>query len=335
VGLSAAAAALVGARRGFYAWADESRIKKLKMSSIHVNHPRGRDIGTDMFQAKCSLVRYESAGDIWDDWHPNVMVTEAVNMEDVDNDLIPHPSLTRPNGEHNVTVFGFPGRKNLRRNADCWTRSYAAAGGGCHVVQVIDPDIGHIMFQREEAQVELITAYRNILYEYYEMRADRRATDALELRVPALGIDTVIGSLADDIGKLNQQSLLKGFHRAPGQVKDWFMLQKDFRLKLYVPGRLFAQFDKAWGEEPWPALDNIIDPGRAALYRGMPVPRQLVDGSNPGWVGKRPELQAAPDTDGRSITDALGPKVNVLQLTRDTAGRRPARKTKKDDRVPE
>lgn len=159
----------------------------------------------------------------------------------------------------------------------------------------VDPNLDFTRFQREEAQVELISAYRNILYEAAELPGG--AADVI--RVPALACDTCGDRFRDTLGKLTQQSVIKGFHRIGHEAKETLMLNRAFTLEVYVEPLFFAQFEKAFLESAWDVPTSIFNPGRVALYPGLAPPRTLL--TYDGWVGKRKELVEAVETEGKSL----------------------------------
>lgn len=179
-----------------------------------------------------------------------------------------------------------------------------------HVAPVVEPILDVRRFEREEAQIELITAYRNLLYEAAELfkhedtervnrgdRSPRRVADVL--RVPALSTNTCGPRFAPEMGKLSQQSAIKGFHRLSNEAKEMLIMNRAFTLELYVPVPLLEQFEVAFLEEAWPTPESTMNPGRVALYPGLAPPRTLLQYD--GWIGKRPELVEAIETEGRSL----------------------------------
>lgn len=186
-----------------------------------------------------------------------------------------------------------------------------------HTAVCVDPDIHHDRFHREEAQVEMISAYRNILYEAAELAlpvngADgggslRRTSATLHaapyvadvVRVPALCHYSCGHRFLHELGKLNQQSVIKGFHRLSNEAKEALILNRCFTVEIFVPPMLLEQFEKAFLEEAWEAPTSTLNPGRTALYPGLAPPRTLL--AYDGWTGKRPELLEAVETQGKSL----------------------------------
>ncbi|KPA84293.1 putative mitochondrial hypothetical protein [Leptomonas pyrrhocoris] len=186
----------------------------------------------------------------------------------------------------------------------------------------VDPDIHHDRFHREEAQVEMISAYRNILYEAAELAtpAESGMNDAGSLRrssattraapfvadvvrVPALCQYSCGGRFLHELGKLNQQSVIKGFHRLSNEAKEELITNRCFTVEIYVPPLLLEQFEKAFLEEAWEAPTSTLNPGRTALYPGLAPPRTLLQYD--GWIGKRAELIEAVETGGRSLLSGV------------------------------
>ncbi|KAH9588992.1 hypothetical protein LSM04_009224 [Trypanosoma melophagium] len=163
------------------------------------------------------------------------------------------------------------------------------------VALCIDPYLDVERYRREEAQVEMISGYRNILYEAAELPQG----PADIIRIPALSCDTCGSKFRHEIGKLNQQSLIKGFHRVSHACKEVLVPNPNFCVEVYVPPLLFSQFTLAFREEAWETPESTLNPGRTALYPGLPPPRSLL--MFDGWVGKRPELIEAVATEGKSL----------------------------------
>ncbi|KPI86536.1 hypothetical protein ABL78_4401 [Leptomonas seymouri] len=183
----------------------------------------------------------------------------------------------------------------------------------------VDPDIHHDRFQREEAQVEMITAYRNIMYEAVELATTDEASGgslrrtsatvraapyvADVVRVPALCHYSCRQRFCHELGKLNQQSVIKGFHRLSNEAKEALISNRCFTFEVYVPPLLLEQFERAFLEEAWEAPTSTLNPGRTALYPGLAPPRTLLQYD--GWTGKRPELIEAVETQGRSLLSGV------------------------------
>lgn len=198
-----------------------------------------------------------------------------------------------------------------------------------HTAVCIDPDIRHERFRREEAQVEMISAYRNILYEAVEVgRAGSmrggggpretcsstgphpqpqhqpprpRATPFVAdvVRVPVLCQYSSVPRFAHELGKLNQQAVIKGFHRLSNEAKEALIVNRSFTVELYVPPVLLEQFERAFLEEAWEVPLSTLNPGRTALYPGLAPPATLLQYD--GWIGKRQELIDGIATKGRSL----------------------------------
>nr|VDZ45921.1 hypothetical_protein_conserved [Leishmania donovani] len=189
-----------------------------------------------------------------------------------------------------------------------------------HTAVCVDPDISHDRFHREEAQVEMISAYRNILYEAFELghappsvssasaAGSLRRTAVTQgtvpfvadvVRVPALCHYSCGRRFLHELGKLNQQAVVKGFHRLSNEAKEALIMNRSFTVEIYVPPMLLEQFERAFLEEPWEVPLSTLNPGRTALYPGLAPPRSLLEYD--GWVGKRPELVEGVATQGKSL----------------------------------
>lgn len=202
-----------------------------------------------------------------------------------------------------------PGRvtRNLSIPSEAAEKAAAAAEVPIHyyLIPCIDPHLMQRIYGREEAQVELISAYRNVLFECSEL-PNGGYLDIL--RVPALGLDSWDSNnkLNDlppvwlvEIGKLNQQSVIKAFHRLPPDTKEALMQNPAFTVEIYVPPVWLQHFVTAFLEEAWETPESTLRPGRTSLYPGLPPPRSLL--AMEGWVGKRPELTMAIESEGRSL----------------------------------
>ncbi|KAK7195945.1 hypothetical protein NESM_000527600 [Novymonas esmeraldas] len=193
-----------------------------------------------------------------------------------------------------------------------------------HTAVCVDPDISPDRFYREEAQVEMISAYRNILYEAVELAqtsdaaaggslrrssATRRAAPFVAdvVRVPALCHYSCGPRFLHELGKLNQQSVIKGFHRLSNEAKEALITNSSFTMELYVPPMLLGQFERAFLEEAWETPHSALHPGRTALYPGLAPPRTLLQYD--GWIGRRQELVDGIETQGRSLL--RGPTVGL------------------------
>ncbi|ESL11859.1 hypothetical protein TRSC58_00382 [Trypanosoma rangeli SC58] len=253
-----------------------------------------------------------------------VLVVELLSLGDVEAVVpypAPHPTYYSgwtddyqshsPAKTHGTSPFlvGESGRTlqpinkmQLRQNGDTsllrefFTRRNASHDPTMYAVTLcIDPFLDLERFRREEAQVELICGYRNVLYEASELPGG----PADVVRIPALSCDTCGENLRHELGKLSQQALIKGFHRISNEAKECLIVNPHFRVEVYVPPRLFEQFERAFLEDAWEAPESTINPGRTALYPGLPPPRALLEAE--GWIGKRRELVEAIETEGRSL----------------------------------
>jgi hypothetical protein len=184
------------------------------------------------------------------------------------------------------------------------------------MVLVVDPNLNQDQYRNEEAQVELITAYRNILSEvaeYNDPRSHRRLcrqirdenggradTPVSVLRIPALSLYSSGPQFEGAMGKLSQQSVIKAFHRLSQEAKETLIKDANFKVELYIPGQWYGEFQKAFSSEAWATPESILMPGRLNLYPGLAPPEQLLQYE--GWVGKRPELLEAVQTRGKSLT---------------------------------
>ncbi|RNF05727.1 hypothetical protein TraAM80_04362 [Trypanosoma rangeli] len=168
-------------------------------------------------------------------------------------------------------------KMQLRQNGDTsllrgfFTRRSASHDPTMYAVALcIDPFLDLGRFRREEAQVELICGYRNVLYEASELPG----VPADVVRIPALSCDTCGENLRHELGKLSQQALIKGFHRISNEAKESLILNPHFRVEMYVSPRLLEQFERTFLEDAWEAPESTINLGRTALYPGLPHSRE-------------------------------------------------------------
>ena len=171
-----------------------------------------------------------------------------------------------------------------------------------HVIQVVEPDIRPYHMMRMEAQVELVTAFRNILMEFFEICCPPDATGGAgaairqtprfhTLRIPALSLSLHDGKFALDIEKMHQQALIQAFHRCSLDVKDWFAVHPQLRVELHVPQPLLAGFERAFADEAWETPRSAVLPPKPHMYHGLPMPPQLIANA-PGFIGGRKEIEA-------------------------------------------
>lgn len=305
------------------------RERRLKLSGICFNKPRGRDSATLLFEKRIHLVECATPDDINTAHVPGVAVVELVQPSQLS---YPQPHRLAAGSDDRAATSEKPGTfacatqrpddslpdgalRQLLRNGDTYVHTVSSDGSNGPNrlrILVVEPDTRHKQFRREETQVELMTAYRNVLYEVAEWHtqapsrvgAFERPRDAQRiathtLRIPALSLQSCGTNVVGEIAKLNQQALVKGFHRCAPHVKEWYALQEQLRVEIYVPAAYMRDFVRAFGEEPWPHPESIWDPGRLTLYPGMPVPDGLLQYE--GWTGKRGEILAAKNDPDRQL----------------------------------
>ena len=276
--------------RWFYSGLDDVRRQRLRKSGIMLNRPRGRDSSALQFEKRIVLRSYESISDVYRDIQPRTAVVESISVEEAREGRISLPSCVslcynlKPNQ-------GIPSQ-HMHRCAD--TSRIDVASVSSSIIYVIEPLINVPHYMLEEAEIEVITAYRNIFYEAYESQF------VDELRIPAISVEICGSRFEQSIVKLSQRALIKGFLRLSGDAKESFLLNRSFKVALYAPSRLFPKFEELFLEEPWPTPESLINPGRLTLYPGLPPPTALLQYD--GWVGKRRELVDAVETKGKSLT---------------------------------
>lgn len=174
-----------------------------------------------------------------------------------------------------------------------------------HLIQVIEPDVRDISFQRMEAQIELVTAFRNILMEFFEVACPSKNNNKVDflinekprystLRVPPLSLAYHNGKFDEGVmEKMHHASLIQAFHRCSRDVKDWFALhQDDLTVELFVPRSMIESFEKAFYEsEAWPTPASQLIPEKLAMYPGLQMPASLLENA-PGFIGQREEIKA-------------------------------------------
>lgn len=307
----------------------------------------------------------------------NTMQNTTRRSDETMSTMSPSPrSVTRPPLPISLLLFPSKQRNHLQKSGDatrlpgCYTRTISAlvppsqADAGCaadpgspsssssittttsiqqhyYLIPCLDPWLERREYGREEAQVEMITAYRNILFECAELfqsltSPTKRAgggggaSTVDILRVPALcmgqwrraggaydenddevddGDEGHPAGLSEEqeevpmwlheIGKLNQQALIKGFHRLPQECKEALLQNPAFTVEVYVPPVWLDHFVKTFLEEAWETPNSTLRPARTALYPGLAPPRSLL--AMDGWVGKRKELTEAVESKGRSL----------------------------------
>lgn len=166
--------------------------------------------------------------------------------------------------------------------------------GFATVITCVEPVLDVDCFEREEAEVEMMSAFRNILIHVAE------DTTATTVHIPALCLDTAGDRLRHLVPKLNQSALLKGFHRLSGPMKDTLQLREGLSVELLVPKGMWDTFTGVFAEEPWEAPTTLFSVPKP-YYPQLPPPTTLLNAE--GWIGKRPELVEAVETRGRSLLE--------------------------------
>nr|CCC89502.1 unnamed protein product [Trypanosoma congolense IL3000] len=331
-------------RRAFYSGLDDSRIMRLRRSSIVFNKPRGRDSLSLWFEKRVRILPFTSVSDLYEfpsasgvaentykstARSPRVLVVELLLLEDVETAVqypasnpmyyaewpeVPHDVEEKdyevhPGAQSSLVdtatggyALAFNNRRHLQQFGDTTLLYGSFVRYGADNVSArfstalcINPFLSVDRFRREEAQVEMISAYRNILCEATEVPGG----PANIIRIPALCCDTCGPRFHHEIGKLNQQALIKGFHRLGTGAKELLALNPQLSVELFVPIPLLQQFETAFLEEAWETPESTINPGRTALYPGLAPPRSLLPLE--GWTGRRQELVDAIESGGRSL----------------------------------
>ena len=294
-----------GSLRCFYSGLDEKRCLRLRRSSMLTSPPRGRDSLSTRFEQNIKIVPLVSVFDLITSAAstPNTCIVEPLLLSQVDELMVfpHHLPWAYQNPHHSASV-----RRALRKNGD--TDFFRVAAQDVHpdakhdvsVIPVVDPNLAQeAQFGgREEAQVELITAYRNILFEVLEARHVRL------VKIPVLSLYSAGHELYEpELPKLTQQALIKGFHRIPNYGKEQLIWRRDgepdLSIELYVPSTHLRMFEAAFKEDAWDVPTSTLIPSRFNLYPALAPPEQLLEYE--GWVGKRPELIEAVKTGGKSL----------------------------------
>jgi hypothetical protein len=184
-----------------------------------------------------------------------------------------------------------------------------------NVIQVIEPDVRDVSFQKMEAQIELITAFRNVLMDFFELSCPSSSSSSAfscssfsspkkfnlqekpkfsTLRVPPLSLAFHGGKFDYDIEKMHHAALIQAFHRCAGDVKDWFAIHHDLiTVELFVPRAMIESFNRAFYEsgEAWETPESALIPTKFNMYPGLQMPASLLE-SAPGFIGKREEIKA-------------------------------------------
>ena len=220
---------------------------------------------------------------------------------------------------------GFSPLRRPNFASDC-----AANSGLQHaIVYCVQPQINSHEFRFEEAQVELIATYRNMLVDVAEARGIHRIV------CPPLCLYTCGRAHRFAIAKLNQVSLIKAFHRLSPSDREELLYRCDgtFAVEIYVDDAHYSEFVATFAEEAWEPPTNLLFPERTDLYPGLAPPEGMAELE--GWIGKRPELLEAIATKGTSLIDGK-PKYAldgspIVPLDATTFGR--VHKTTRDERV--
>eukprot|EP00759_Apiculatamorpha_spiralis_P041356 PhF_6_TR40011/c0_g1_i1/m.59379 len=252
--------------RGFYSGMDKEKEKLLRECSMGLRMPRGRDEPTLSFESRISVVKESK-------------LLEAPTPNPVDESEKPK---TPPSIVQVCPVrLGSPEAQkfyHLRKGADTWRVKAPTE----QLVYVVEPDLTQFPMP-DEAQVELITAYRNILLD-----AVHGFRPFSELRVPPLSVHPDLsGKHVKRIIKMNQQALIKSFHRIPEYMQDELNDMGAF-VHVVVPDAYYELFARIYAEEPWQVARTLFNLGRTDMYTDTEIPAQLRE--YPGWTGKRPEL---------------------------------------------
>jgi hypothetical protein len=281
----------------------------------------GRDVSSDMFENSTRLVEVDGLDYLSKQaMCSSSMVVDVVSRQTV-RDAVQFPSLI-------PSYYNFPGErktaiaKRLIRHAETPTLKDEPGPGGfmtnypsfvenasqafgdtaamqfsgaATVVTCVEPVLDIECFEREEAEVEMMGAFRNILIHFAE------DTSATTLHIPAMCLDTCGDRLRPLVPKLNQAALLKGFHRLSNPMKDILLLRKGLSVELLVPSAHWDVFTKTFAEEPWAAPTSVFTVPKQSFYPSLPPPATLLDSE--GWIGNRPELVEAIETKGRSLVE--------------------------------
>jgi len=321
------------ARRGFYSGLDDKRVHRLRRSSMMFNRLRGRDSVSLQFEKRVTLKPFVDFSDLYRglDERSDIAIVCPISNLSVDAPIafpspfpIQYDTRYFPLCETDVTEthdtspttaavaphFSHDLRRFLRKDCDSASvfQKAATRNGAtpleekksvshCCWVFIVDPIADRPQYRKEEAQVELITAYRNALVEISES-----PTLVQTIRIPVFSVDNAVSQtrwVEEDLGKLTQQSIIKAFHRIPTETKELLMSNPMFTVELYIPLEKLPSFQQAFLEEAWETPRSVLAPGRLNLYPGLAPPKEMKN--LPGWVGKRPELLEAIETEGRSL----------------------------------
>jgi hypothetical protein len=209
------------------------------------------------------------------------------------------------------------------------------------LVMVVNPVLDNVAYQRSEAEIEMITAYRNILAEItdwsmgvplpYEAAAlaGRRAAYThrrrlTTLRVPVLCADTESPGLKGQLAKMTQVAIIKAFQRIAPRSKEHLLFAASAPLSsknsaaIREEAASVSEVDGADFRVELFVPPHLLTEYQQAFLTDAWAPMTSVfmaprldmySGTPPpeqlaeydGWVGKRPELLEAIRTKGKSL----------------------------------
>ena len=321
-------------RRSFSSGLNPHREKRLKSCLLNGN-AMGRDISSAQFESKIKLVEVDGV----DYLSQKAMCSSSMVVDVVSRQLVREavqfpstmPSYYAYKGEQKANVpktlmrhaevpllRNVPGPGGFMTHYPSFVESASQAfgdtsimqfEGSASVVTCVEPVLDVDCFEREEAEVEMIGAFRNILMHLAE---DSVATT---LHIPALCVDTCGDRMRPQVPKLNQAALLKGFHRLSNPMKDILQLRKGLSVEVLVPTSLWSNFTDVFSEEPWATPESVFSVPKQSFYPSLPPPTTLIHAE--GWIGNRPELVEAIETKGKSL---LEKPIYTLEGTLDKPG---------------
>lgn len=211
------------------------------------------------------------------------------------------------------------------------------------VIYVVQPFIDGDEFRFEEAQVELIVSFRNMLVEVAETPGIDR------ILMPPLCLYCHAPHQKHVIAKLNQSALIKAFHKLAPEDREELLYRRGFgraeapdeeasarnatnidargqrsfksqgtadglTVEVFVDASHYDNFVATFAEEPFTAPEHYLIPSRMDLYPGL-APPETMRGLE-GWIGSRPELIEAIETKGKSLIEKQHYALDGSPITR-------------------
>jgi len=248
-------------RRCFVSGLTPKKEMRLRQCGVTFNMPRGRSMATSLFEKRLTVVQKP----VWPS-PAGALVVDCVTFGEVEANPAKstlHDALGLHSWDRDVKI-------HLQRNGDTFVKKY----GGVSVIHVLEPDLRARVFRLEEAQVELISTYRNILLDFLDVMVEGGVRD---LHMAPLSMGDLSGDhRKEEMVNMNHQAILKGFHRIPNDVKDRFSIRTDYTFHVCVPVvEDFVAFEAEFKAEAWVPGESIMHLGRKNMYYALDRPSNL------------------------------------------------------------